>query len=85
MNDTTTTSEATTNDATSPRGRPRDTDTRAAQRIALFLPVEIRSRVGSHVARLRRAHPGLAISFSNALRSLVLTGLEAAEREGAAP
>jgi hypothetical protein len=71
----------TTTTATTKRGpgRPRGDVPSDASRVALYLDADLVARVKAHAARLQRQHPGLAVTFSSALRTLALTALEIAE------
>ena len=50
-----------------------------AKQVPLRLSAELLDRIERHVLRMRREHPGVTVSRSDALRSLIAAALEAVE------
>ncbi len=69
-------------EGTMPTGRPRSAGLDAPERersiqVAVRLAPDLLARVDGWLDAYRKAHPGLALSRSDAIRALVLRGLEA--------
>lgn len=51
------------------------------KQLAIRLPVEVIERIERHAARLKRATPGVGVTRTDALRSLLLDALDYAESQ----
>ena len=60
-----------------PRGRPRKNET--MDTLAVRLPDDLVARVEKHIKTLRAQLPGLNVSRADAIRQLLIIGLEAEE------
>ncbi|MEP1199904.1 hypothetical protein [Tateyamaria sp.] len=57
------------------RGRPRKSD--VMDTLAVRLPDELVARIDAYVDKLRSQFPGLTITRADAVRQLLISGLEA--------
>ncbi len=60
-------------------GRPKR-EGGASTQVALRLPPEVMERVRAHAERLRHELPGMTVTVADALRMLVVAGLDATAR-----
>lgn len=57
------------------------TENEKLEALTLKLPATVMRRVEAHMARLTRATPGMRVTKSDALRSLLVTALDRAENK----
>jgi len=51
----------------------------APRQLALRLPASLIERLDAHAERMRRSTPGVTLSRADAIRTLLITALDAAE------